>query len=773
VEKAIDRIKASGKVKINSWRAMSATGKYVVDAVVEAIRGVDVFACDLTYPNPNVLFELGYAVARMKIVWPTLNTTVSGAREKYEVLNATILPVIAYSPYENSQQLAEAFIKARPWLESSDSLLGPGFDPKLRRSEKPSLLYLKQPHDTEESIVLSETLDASNFAGSLIVDNPKETPSSTLSWYAENVRDTDATIVHLLSTDNTDNEFHNLKCAFVAGLAVGLGKPILMLAPEPYRTPVDYRALLKRHSTAEQCRFFAVPWLGETETHLPKRRRRPGPDLLETATELDLRALRVGDWVAENEHSSLEAYFVETRWYYDALSGAHNIFVGRRGSGKSATLYALRDDLGRNRLNHVCVVKPVGYEVHGLIRVLSQSVGRSEKGYLVESLWKFLIYTELAISVASRIYVEPSYGVGQLSAEEKKFIAFFEDYASIINQPFSIRLERAILPLLGLEHLATADEQRMRISEYLHDAMISRLRIALGDALSKRKRVALLLDNLDESWGPGEHVEHLSSLLLGLMRVSVDVAEDLRDSDARKKFINATVVVFIRSDIFFHVQQLAPEQDKLPLQRVAWGSHEEILRLIDERLVSSVDRRWTADTIWSKLFAPVASIPAREFIARWTVRRPRDVIFFVREAIATGVNAGHSIVSEEDMYQARRHYSEFAYRALLAEDDPRRGKLAAVLVKFARAKPELDYTSVLDRLTAAGVPDEDREFYVDLLCDLNFLGIGTRDGFRFSEHEGDRQLLRQVVHEAASYRKPGQEERYAVNRAFYDVLQIA
>src|SRR5207247_1828414 len=98
-------------------------------------------------------------------------------------------------------------------------------------------------------------------ANELLADNPKDNPVATLNWYAEKVRDADAILLHLLSERQEGHLQHNVKCAFLAGLARGFERQVLMLAPDPYQTPLDYRDLLKIHNGAEECARAAVFWI--------------------------------------------------------------------------------------------------------------------------------------------------------------------------------------------------------------------------------------------------------------------------------------------------------------------------------------------------------------------------------------------------------------------------------------------------------------------------------------------------------------------------------
>jgi hypothetical protein len=66
---------------------------------------------------------------------------------------------------------------------------------------------------------------------------------------------------HFLSTDHKNWELQNAKHALIAGLAHGLGKPLLILAHEPYVPPIDYRDLLRGHHTAASAEAIYGDWL--------------------------------------------------------------------------------------------------------------------------------------------------------------------------------------------------------------------------------------------------------------------------------------------------------------------------------------------------------------------------------------------------------------------------------------------------------------------------------------------------------------------------------
>ena len=84
IETAIGEIQSGGAVDIIGWKSVSVAGRSLIDAVCEEIRRCQIFAADVTGLNPNVLFELGYAVAHRRRVWLLLNPNIHRAKADWE-----------------------------------------------------------------------------------------------------------------------------------------------------------------------------------------------------------------------------------------------------------------------------------------------------------------------------------------------------------------------------------------------------------------------------------------------------------------------------------------------------------------------------------------------------------------------------------------------------------------------------------------------------------------------------------------------------------------
>ena len=490
IEGAVGKLRSDGEFKklnvsIKLWRENTISGKQLISSVLSQIDHHSIFACDLTYPNQNVSFELGYAIAKFKRIFASLSSTVEEADKEYKRIYNSLFNM-GYTAYENRDQLATSFVNERPWEDLERTVLNKQYLMTPPRPEHPTLFYLKPPTATDSVLSTQEEFTRTVFRDAIVIDDPNEYNGQKLEWYADKLQAASAVVVHLLSQEHTHYHLHNMKASIIAGLAQGFGLPLLMLAHSPYTPPSDYQPWLFVHSTAEECQTKVGNWLadrGKSLGHRRSRRVQPQPSSQE---RFDLRSLFLGDAVAEHEADRLHEYFVETSSFIRAMDSPLTILVGRRGTGKTAILYALKGELGNRSANHVTVVKPVGYETHGLMGLLEEVRQRSERGYLIESLWKYLLYSELATNVATEIQSRPLH---QPKTEaEERFLRYWESHSMVLSPPFSERLRNAVRALESVPGISDVGEQRLKISENLHDSVISDVRLHLGKPWLKRRR---------------------------------------------------------------------------------------------------------------------------------------------------------------------------------------------------------------------------------------------------------------------------------------------
>lgn len=767
LEIAAAKIQESGVADLRTWESLRIGGRVIVTAICEAIDSCELLIADLTVLNPNVLFELGFAIARKKRVWLLLDDSQARARSDFERFQ--LLASVGYRVYNNSLDIVRQFFEDQPYASLAHTVYRDIFDVPVRHPPS-KLFYLKSEIQTEASIKMSRRVSQARLG--VLVDDPAEMRLQSLSWYARNTNSALGVLAHLLSTDHQDALFHNAKLSLIAGIAFGFGKSLMMLAHEPFISPLDYRDLLKTHATAAQCEQHTSEWVSQLEQRVAETSVAVHEYHQQLKAQTELQEVTVGDPVAEQEVDTLSEYFVITATYNEALRSKHSIVVGRKGTGKTAMLYQLAHELSIDRRNSVCIIKPVAYELEGILRTLRQAIQKSEQGYLIESLWKFLVYTELAKTVYDELRSRPSFI--EPEAQELQLLQFVDANASIILPEFSIRLESAVNRLQSVDQVSAAEGQRFRISELLHADLLPRLRAVLGHVLTEKNSVSILVDNLDKAWDQRSDLSTLSQLLFGLLGVSGRIAQEFEKAGVWRQPVNVSLILFLRSDIYIKVVTYAKERDKLPTRFIAWDEPELLLRVIEERFARSgalIDR---PIEVWGRYFcATVRGVPIREYLTSVTLPRPRDLIYFVRSALDHAVNAGHVRIEEADFLAAEMQYSRYALDALVVEGSTDIDYLEKILYEFA-GRGEIVDISDIGRAVASSGSTQDVRRVADALVELTFLGIEVQEDrfeFLFSETESPKfwSMARRLVEGKGT---AGEGPRFRIAPSFHSYLEI-
>lgn len=762
---AIKEINKSNNVVLKSWEDSKVDGKVIISVILDNIRKSDLFCADLTEINPNVLFELGYAIARSRRTWLLLDNSIQNAKKDFEELG--LLTTVAYATYSNSDQLVKKFYKSNPHEDLSATILD-SFRESLATSQRPAgILYLKSNVDNEPSIQISKRIQSSNV--NVTVDDPQESLKSLL-WYAQNVSFCAAAVCHFTPTNRIGHRITNARAAFACGMAAGFDKKLLLLGDSEYLAPVDYRLYMQHYKNTNQAIQIVGTWIEPLEEDLRKlseaqKDYEHGAKLL---SELRGFQLQLGDYQAENEQRELPDYFVETAAFEEALGGRQTIFVGRKGTGKTANLFELTTRLRRDASNLVCSVKPAEYQIESLVKLFRHFQEVDRKGHAIESLWKYLLYTEIAIAAAEDVEGRAVYI--PRTEDEKELLRFVESEKSGLFDDFSVRLERALEQLTKIRQDESIATTRLAVSEALHGDSIQRLRILLGKALFAKKRVAVLIDNLDKSWKKQADIEFLSEFLLSLLATAVQLPTEFGRTSSRKQPVNVTIAIFIRSDIFSRIIDKAAEPDKLPYVRLKWEDKELLLRIIESRYVAAF--KTDPKGLWSQYFCrKVRDIETTEYITSRIVARPRDILYLIKEAVSTAVNRGHIKVEEQDLLEAEKQYSHYALRSILVENGITIPQLESVLYEFVGKEPVISQKEVVLCINDSGVTGHKVLDVIEHLVSLTFLGLELdENNFEFSEDP--HELKRNWIVASKLARKLHKPRRYKIHPAFHAFLEI-
>ena len=621
-------------------------------------------------------------------------------------------------------------MREEPAKEQGGTVFADSIQNSLIPAELPCLFYLPSAHETDAGRQLSRAVhkETENRGLRLVLADPDEAVRYTLPWYAQQIYSSVAVLVHFCADWRKGAATYNPRVSLIAGLALGMGRPVFMLAEEDYADPLDYRDFLYVYSTPKACVDKGRGWLDTTlgtgsEPVHPERK-------LRLATEL--KSIRLGEPVAENEEEDLSTYFVETGSFLQVLEDRVTVFLGRKGTGKTANFFEAAKRLARDRRNVVCVIKPFSYEIDGLQRILAEYSERELQSYLTEALWKYLLYSEIAITVGNEIRNRPSAAVVGTPAEE--LLQYLDDPANdVLREDFAVRLERTV-STLGRASASVPDAKRS-LSEALHQSTLQELRRLVKQAVAGKQRVAIVIDNLDKAWDASADLTALAHLLLGLLVATGSVRRDFGRSEFDLEPLSVSLAVFLRTDIFAHVSAAAREPDKIPTTTIEWKNWDLLFRIVEERFIAGREDA-KVDDLWNRFIVRnVDAQPTRTYIAERLLARPRDLVYFLNEAIVQAVNSGHSTVNDVDLNRALAAYSQFAFEALLVEHGLATTDLEAVLIEIAGAPAIMERQDVLSRIAAAGVPESDAGEVLGRLRMLSVLGTEVTAGeFSFEEN---------------------------------------
>lgn len=743
---AIEELRTYG-IRTQGWEDLSVAGSILLEAIEPAIQSATALVAEVSSMNPNVLFEAGFAIARQKAVFFAIDETDTEATRSWSGIG--LIDTVGRLNYGGNaaraaQQVAEAISTHEVPLV--DQLLV-----DVRPREAHAVFAPTVPLRFNAADRLDRYLERRR--GLKLLGNGDDLGLAPLSYYAGEIYRSSAAVFHLMAPTRIRAAEHNARVSLLAGMAHGWNLPTLMVAEDGFVSPLDYRDMLYVYKSASALIKKVEGWLNAVPPS-PKTQRRLGQLRLEV--QLPLRSF--GQYVAESEASELDHYFIATNEFEAVLAARAQIFTGRKGTGKTATMLQSVEQLKRDRRNLVVPIKPSSYDLGALLQLL-RKVGRGPSlDYLLLNLWSYLISTEIALKLLDLAETRPA-GLGG-SAEVESLAAVIGDLKVSREADLAARLDEIVAAIAEEDDFAEA--LRVRWQERLHGA--------LWAALQPFQRVAVVVDNLDKTWERGQDFEMLSQFILALLVTSGKLQHIFDRKRNHRESVQLTLAVFLRTDIYDYIIGYAREPDKISPQSVRWQDEELLIRVLEERYEANRKNRASdsVPSMWEEVFdLEVNGLPARDYLLWRALPRPRDLIFLGNAALTTAINRRHTLVESSDLVFAEKEYSRFAVEALLVETEAQGLHLEEAMYEFAGSNSTIDESELMALLAPAGDPKQLR----DLLIRTSFLGLETSQG-AFVHIEGDSETRRKLIAAQKVAEKQGREVRYRVHPAFRPHLDI-
>ncbi len=387
--------------------------------------------------------------------------------------------------------------------------------------------------------------------------------------------------------------------------------------------------------------------------------------------ESGVKSIDLGSSDAESD-DRLGEYFVTTPYVTEALSGRKTLFIGRKGSGKSALFREFPRLIGLEQPDLVTVsLTPDAYLWDALRGYREKGV--SEAG-AHRNAWKLT----LAVNIAS-VLVEQNYSA-QSDAEAAADVLrrFLKDNFgdSALPKRGALKVLKGIRALNVSAFGFGGGLNRDEVSDQdLTSGLIDKLFELIAQCVDE-VGVVVLLDRLDEEWDGSDDAE---TLLIALLVVAKSLNDELRPKGDRA---GLKVLVFLRTDIYAGLGARAdgPQFDDQDKHR---GTEQPVIWTVP-LLREMLDERLPGSTTVDDLFEPGGmrgESSAFGYVVTRTFLRPREVIQFVEECQRLAP-ADAKEISKDVVRQAENRYSRWKVQDLKRE--------------FARVHPEL--SDLLDAL---------------------------------------------------------------------------
>lgn len=696
-------------IRYDPWEFNDVAGNPLISPIVEGIDGSKFVVADITYLNRNVAYEIGFAIGRGRRCFLVRSSSVEGdmkiARE------VGIFDTLGYETYGNDDELADtltAYINPTPLP----------FTVALDR--RAPVYVVEPPIKGGIATVMTSRLKKARYKYRSF--NPAEDTRLSAVDAIRQVACSAGILVSLLDGDQEASFIHDIRTLFVAGLAHGMGKPTLILAHGSADVPLDVRDAVKRFTQPDDI----VDHIAILSLEITEHLQQADPTPLRNPTPL--QSLQIGDPTAENEMTTLAAYFLNTDQYGRALRGEVNLVVGRKGAGKTALFIQVRDKTRSDKTNVVVDLKPEGYQLLKLKEDILAHLTQGASHHLVTAFWEYLILLEITYKLLEKDRTAHKFNhlIRDLYLELARTYRTEDQSAEGDFSERLLLLSQRIAQDYG-RRFGDADSTKLtsdQVTQLVYSHDVRALRKQLSAYLEHKQSVWVLFDNLDKGWST-QGVDAVDAMVL---RCLIDAGRKV-ERDMRKDGHTVHCIVFIRNDVYEHLMRQSADYGKEMRVTLDWTDPDLLRELLRLRLVSGLGpgtNPMTFDQMWPRLcVSHYKGEETSSYIIDRALMRPRNVIKIFSHAKGFAANLAHQRIEEGDLEKGVLAYSQDLLVELgheLADVFPAAKDL---LYHFIDAAPKLSAVDLQHLIKNAGIDVSDIDRVIDFLLYYGILGVQT------------------------------------------------
>lgn len=737
------------ELDIHLWEENDISGRPLTDPIFEHIAAADMLFADVTVMNFNVTFEIGYALGLGKRVILVRDKNIG--HQSALITRIGVFDTLGFESYTEGVTLAELLHGAQP-----ERAIPLNNIPNV----KSPVYLLNTPESNAPMLAIAGRIKKARLGYRGFI--PQEESRLSAIKAIDDVSACLGAIVPLLPTHFVDAEVHNIRAAFIAGLAYGLGKVTLILQPPDGPAPLDVRDMVKTFARHDDIADYVA------EFALDVTERLQADDPLPIAKGNFLAELSIGDAIAENEFQTLGEYYLRTDQYGRAVRGEVNLVVGRKGAGKTALFSQVRNEKRANVRNIVVDLKPEGYQLIRLKEDVLDYLAEGARTHLITALFEYVLYLEICYKL--------------LEKDKSKYLRdgrLYEPYLRLqeVYQSgdagegdFSERLlgiSRSLVDAFK-ERFGTVKEQRLtsaQVTELVHKHNIRDVRDALSSYLEFKESVWVLFDNLDKGWS----AHGLSDEDVTILRCLIDAARKVQ-RQMQSDDHDFHCIVFVRNDVYQLLVEASADYGKESRAVLDWHDPDLLREMLRKRLVHGV---LPPDTPFEKVWNTICvshyqGEESSHFLIERSLMRPRNVIKLVAHCRGFAVGLEHEKIEPEDLDKGLKSYS----LDLITEADQELtdiiGEDTNLLYHFIGEGVIFDRLKLDEICIGAGITAEQIDAVVEFLLYYGFLGAQNGDSaptFIYDVNY-DMKLLSVLVMKAQG------NLAYVLNPAFHAGLNL-
>lgn len=749
IGQTIEQAVNASNVNVNTWKALDIPGNFISEKVLEGIDSCSFLVADISVLNFNVTYEIGYAIGKGKRVLLTKNRSIQDGTPT--IRDVGIFDTLGYKEYQNSFELS-GFINS---AITSDPISLPN-----KINIKSPVFLLEGMHKTDWATRIVSRIKKARYLFRSF--DPNEQPRLSANDAINQVAQSHGIVVPLLSSKSVGFEVHNMRGAFIAGLADGMKKALCILQHEDDPVPLDYRDFVSMSYHPDDINEHIADFAGKVAEAFQQV-----VSITSSSEDTFLQSIDLGSTSAENEMRTLENYYLKTDQFLKSLRGEANIVVGRKGSGKSAIFLQVRDRERNKKGNIVLDLKPDGYKLIKFKELILSFLEEGTFQHTIMAFWEYVLLLEICYKILEKDREQHKHD-HTLYDRYRALADLYHADGYETEGDFSERMS-SLMEKISTEYRSKhGNKINVRLSAanltemlYCHD--VRDLSRQVIEYMSYKEVCWLLFDNIDKGW-PTSGLEHEDLLII---RALIDATKKI-ERQFGKSNVSVNTILFLRNDVYELLVKETSDRGKEASVLLDWTDPDLLRELVRLRIVSNdINGDDSFNSLWPKIcVSHYSGEESSQYLIERSLMRPRFLLNLISQCKSFAINLNHDRVLEEDIEKGLSAYSTDLLTDIGYEINDVESNINDILYAFIGSNAVVKKNEILSVLCEFGVSEQYFEKIFELLLWYGFIGLLINDEAKYIYNFNySMQLMAGII------KKKGNID-YLINPAFWPALMI-